>query len=160
MKKKNIVFLICFILICFIFVGCGSSKATSSARKSNESSTSTKAPSKKNQPTQAELNTKFKAEAIKADLVQINEYEDAYKNKKVYVEGKVYAVNYEGDINEVPNFTLWQLEGNGYGVYTIINHINVKGLKHGDTVKVWGTLEGKSKSGAPNIVAAIIEREN
>lgn len=105
------------------------------------------------EPTQEELNAIMKDEAIKADFVKVNGGEvEIYT--KLTLQGEVTSIMSDGVGGE---FTLTTVEGNGYGMYTILNY-SIEDVNKGDFVKVWGAYDGKANTGMPLIIATIIEK--
>lgn len=161
---KKIIIIIISVFIIATLIGCSSSSTTPQNTSQNQNATQNQNTAQGNlttnkEPTQEELNQKLKEEATKADFIQINGHEDELVNKKVYAEGKISVVDYEKVMDLFPSFLLSQKEGDGYGVYHVTNVLNVPDLKDGDTVKVYGTLKGKDKTGGPKINATIIEKQ-
>jgi len=150
------IFLTCLLaLILGISVGCSKNSSTTK----QETKTNTTTETVKKGPTQGELDAKLKKEAIKADFVQLNGHESEFENKKVYAIGEISVVDYKNVMDDFPSFLLSQKEGNGYGVYHITNMLSIKDLKDGDTVKIYGCIEGVDKTSAPKIVATVIEKQ-
>jgi hypothetical protein len=115
------------------------------------------------EPTQEEINEKIKKEAVKADFVRLNGHESEPKNKylRVFIEGEISNVRYEyTDIDPFPHFLISQKEKDGYGLYHITNILNIKNLKDGDKVKVYGVVEGKTKDYSIKVSAPVIEKIN
>lgn len=110
------------------------------------------------EPTQAELDAKLKSVAVKADFVKLNGYEAENKDLKVKVTGKVSVVDDSKKIEDFDCFQLTAKEGNGYGIYTIINIMPIP-VKEGDTVTAYGTVNAeKSKYGGIGITSTVIEK--
>ena len=109
-----------------------------------------------NKDTQDQINKKIKSTAVKATFAQLNGNEDQYKGKSFFIEGAVTNVDNTNSI--LPLFTVTVKEENGFGMYDILN-FNKTNIKKGDTVKVYGKLNGKSKNGAPELSGNIIEKE-
>ena len=107
--------------------------------------------------TQEEINKKLKLDATKADFVEINGYEKENIGKYLFIDGEVSFV---GDVNEaIPLFTVTTKEGDGYGIYDVMNFYDIE-VKKGDKVKVYGSLSSeKSNVGAPQISGIIIEKQ-
>lgn len=101
-------------------------------------------------PTQEELDAKLKEEAIKLDFVKANGGEVA-KDTKVTIKGKITNITDDG-----MKFTLTTTEGDGYGMFNIINVV-LKDIKLDDEVTIYGRFNGKDDLGAPSIAATIIE---
>ena len=103
---------------------------------------------------------KLEKEAIKANFVKMSKNVNQYIGTKVYATGKITSVDYKGLASKYPTFMLSQKESNGYGIYYVYNMKNVKGLKDGDTVKIYGTIKGTDKLGfIPSIAATIVKKE-
>jgi hypothetical protein len=157
---KNMIGIILSITLVFILGGCASSYTTTQNKNTATKIDSPKPDkSKPKEPTQEELNEKLKLEATKADFVQLNGHEDNFKDKKLYAEGKISTVDYDKVMDLFPSFTLSQQEGTGYGMYHIVNILNVPNLKDGDTVKIYGTLDGKDTTGMTKITSTVIEKK-
>ena len=105
-----------------------------------------------NEPTQEELNAQLKEEATAIDFVAANGGEIA-KNTKVKTTGVVKVISSEGVGGE---FMLTTTEGEGFGVYTIVN-LSMTETAEGNEVTIYGTFAGKDDAGMPKIVATIIE---
>ena len=105
-----------------------------------------------NEPTQEELNAQLKEEATAIDFVAANGGEIA-ENAKVTVKGVVKVIFSEGVAGK---FSLTTTEGEGFGVYTIVN-LSMTEPVEGNEVTIYGTFDGKDESGIPQIVATIIE---
>ena len=126
-KKYATLLIVLFVLI--MFVGCGNSQGEPTDIKKEE-------------PTQAELDAELRKEAVRADFVELNsEGEDAEIGKKVFAEGVIDVVMSEGVGGE---FSLSTKEGEGYGIYTVVN-ISSNKIREGDTVKIWGVFDGKDE---------------
>lgn len=108
---------------------------------------------------QKELNEQLKKEAVKANFVELNGNDEEKNNLKVFAEGTISSVDYDCLIDIFPSFTLTQKENDGYGMYHIANLFGVEGLKDGDYVKVYGSVDGMSDTGLIKIVAIIIEKK-
>ena len=104
-------------------------------------------------PTQEELNEKMKAEAIKLDFVAANGDEVA-KNTKVTITGKITNIDKEGVGGK---FTVTTTEGDGYGMFTVVNLTTGGNVSLDSEVTIYGTFDGKDDLGAPTIIATIIE---
>ena len=107
-------------------------------------------------------NVKLKAIATKADFVEINGHYDQVKNKAVFAEGKVSAVDNNGVFSALPNFSLTTKEGTGFGGYLIVDMNHTLDLKDGDTVKVYGHVTNPKLNKAwpgPTIWCPIVEKE-
>ena len=107
-------------------------------------------------------NVKLKAEATKADFVEINGHYDQVKAKAVFAEGKVSAIDSGGVFSALPNFSLSQKEGSGFGIYLIVDMFNELDLKDGDTVKVYGHVSDPKLNKAwpgPTIWCPIVEKK-
>lgn len=160
---KKIISIFCVtVIMCLSFIGCSNSSAEQSTKSATQKQ-SVQNESAKKGPTQAELNTQLKKDATKADFVQLNGYENQYKDKKVYVEGTVSFISQTGAPGG--EFDVKVQEGNGYGDYGITSldtehNYNIgKDIVEGSKVKAYGTVEGKNSEGMPHIVAVIIEKE-
>jgi len=78
---------------------------------------------------------------------------------KLYLEGKVEVI-FGTDTLDV--FTLSTVEGDGYGMYDILNfYKNELDIEEGDSVQVWGFYNGRDdgKTGAPVIGAFVVDVE-
>lgn len=145
-------------MLSFGMVACGDSKDTA---KKDDTDKPVATETKQEEPTREELNEKLKKEAVKADFVKLNGNSKDNKDLKVFAEGKVSTVDYKNVMDVFPSFTLTQEEGNGFGIYHITNVLSVEGLKDGDTVKIYGTVdEETSKDGSIKINATIIEKKD
>ena len=105
-----------------------------------------------NEPTQEELNAQLKEEATAISFVAANAGE-VPKNAKVTLKGVVKVIFSEGVAGK---FSFTTTEGEGYGVYTIVN-LSMTEPVEGNKVTIYGTFDGKDESGIPQIVATIIE---
>lgn len=105
-------------------------------------------------PTREEMNEEMKAEAKEYSFVEFNG-DEVVENEKVKLSGEVSSVQEEGMMGE---FTLSTKEGDGYGMYAVINMLGAE-FNEGDTVIVYGAYDGKNDSGMPLINATIIEVE-
>lgn len=108
---------------------------------------------------QEELNNKLKEEAIKADFITLNGDVEENQGVKVFAEGTISVVDYERVMDIFPSFTLTQEEGDGFGIYHITNLLSIEGLKDGDYVKIYGTVDGRSDLGLVKISAIVIEKQ-
>lgn len=110
-------------------------------------------------------NEEIKVSSTQADFVEINGHYADVKNKPVYATGSVSFVddNFNAEVDTAfgfPNLTLTVNEGDGFGMYYIINCSGIKGLKDGDNVTVYGKVYQPHPSmGMPTIIAAIIEKQ-
>lgn len=157
MFKKVLTFFMAVALSLSI-VGCGNtsngSKTENNAKqeqKQDEKKESVKAKS------QDELDKEIKNTATKADFVKINGHEKEHVGEAYYIVGEVSFID---DTNKIlPTFTVKTKEGEGFGLYDIMNFKKVE-LKEGDEVKVFGKLSGeKSKIGSPQISGNVIEKQ-
>lgn len=115
----------------------------------------------KEKVSQEDLNNNLKKEAIKAEFTVLNGHNAEKADLKVFAEGEISAVDYNKVMDVFPSFLLSQKEGDGYGMYHISNLLDIKGLKNGDNVKVYGTVDKElSKDGIIKINATIIENLN
>lgn len=138
--------LILLLAIILGLTGCQSTNDTTTEPESKEESV-------KIEPTQEELNAKLKAEAVKADFVEINV--DNPVGKKVFAEGEVTILT-KGALDE---FTLTTKEGDGYGIYQItLANTTEEDYSEGDIVRIYGTADGKDELGMPKILATIVEK--
>jgi hypothetical protein len=103
---------------------------------------------------QQDANMRLKQEAVKADFIKINGGEVA-DGAKLLLEGKVGVVMDE----DGKQFSLSTDEGDGHGVYNIVDIGDSPGVTEGDIVTIWGTYQGKDKNtGIPIIAAHIVEK--
>lgn len=111
-------------------------------------------------PTQEEIDKETKSKAVQANFVEINGHEAELKDKVVFAEGQISAVDNSGSVELFKGFALSQKEGDGYGMYYIYNFTSDASFKDGDTVNVYGSVyENKSTSGMPIIVGTVIEKK-
>lgn len=109
-----------------------------------------------NEPTQEELNEQLKEEAIEADIIQING-DEVEEGTKLKATGEI-SVYKEGLGPLGKDFMLTTEEGNGHGIYQIINmDANDTTIQEEQTVTVYGTYYGKDESGTPQITVTVIE---
>lgn len=161
MKKILCAILTSFALFSFISCGEGNKiESQKSVEQEQEKITVNENIEKEDKVTQEELNDKLKKDAVKAEFVKLNGNSDANKNLKVFAEGTISNVDYD-KVNDIfPSFTLTQEEdGGGYGMYHILNILNVEGLKEGDYVKIYGVVDGENNMGLTKISATIIEKK-
>lgn len=141
--------LIGLVLLSSLFmVACSSNEASESVNEE----TNTEVTEVDSEVTQEDLDAKLKEEATQADFVELNS-DDAETGKKVFAEGTVETVTTDGTMGE---FTLTTSEGDGSGMYTIVNVMGTEVLE-GDTVTIYGVYEGKDDLGFPMINATVIE---
>lgn len=155
MKKRKIWIFALLLVMVLSLAGCekGSSQ-TSNNNSDNQSKQEQK------EPTQEELNEKLKKEAIKADFVKLNGHAAENKGLKVFAEGKISVVDYERKMDLFPSFMIAQKEGNGFGMYHVANLLDIKDLKDGDSVRIYGSIDGTDQTGITRIVATVIEKVN
>ncbi|USK56593.1 hypothetical protein LIS82_09020 [Cytobacillus solani] len=141
------------ILLAVIFLtACGGDKETSTSVNKDTESTEEKS----SEPTQEELNDKLKSEAIQAVFVELNS-DNTEVNKKVFALGKVSAIGEEGIFK---TFLLTTEESNGLGVYKIVDVLKEVEYQEGDSIKIYGTYDGKEEStGMPKITSTVIEKQ-
>lgn len=151
---KKFISLLFVIFLSFEINGCGK---TSTISTNNDKKASTE--QKMNDPTQEELNQQLKKEAIKADFVKLNGHNSENKNLKVFAEGKIGTVDYTNVMDDVPSFVLIQKEGDAFGNYHIKNILNVKDLKDGENVIIYGTVDGTDNMHKVSIIATVIEKK-
>ncbi|HEY8804593.1 MAG TPA: hypothetical protein VIM42_05695 [Clostridium sp.] len=152
--KKNSKFLVATMVIGVILSGCSSKPVTKVVDTAKPVATQ-KSSSK---PTQADLDAKLKAVAVKADFVKLNGHESENKDLKVKVTGKVSVVDNTKKIELFDCFQLTTKEGDGYGRYTIINVLSTP-VAEGDTVTAYGTVnEEKSGYGGTGITSTVVEK--
>lgn len=159
MKKIDYLFLVIGIIFTLIVCRVASSTTTT---PSTSSVPSTPIAEKRAEETQKVINIQneqLKKNAVKAVFAEINGQYDKVKGKAVFAEGKVSGLNNKNTLNVFSNFTLSQSEGNGVGIYHIRNVSEMKDLKDGDTVVVYGKIDEPLESGMPSIVAWIIEKK-
>lgn len=131
-----------------------------SAKVSNEQ-TNSKENKKTNdtdkKESQDDINKKTKAQAVKADFVTINGHEKENKDKPFFIIGEVTNID---DTNKVlPTFTVTTKEGNGLGVYDVLNFQKIS-INKGDKVKVYGKFnETKNSKGMIQISGNVIEKQ-
>ena len=149
--RKKLGLYICILVLAVGMVGCGTNKS------SETKPTAVKvAEQKTTEPSQAEINEKIKKEAVKADFVEINGYEAANAGKSYYVEGTVSNVDNTNNVLHL--FTVTTKEGDGAGMYDILNFSDVS-VVEGDKVKVYGKLDGvKNEKGMIQISGNVIEK--
>lgn len=138
--------------------GCGSSKNVEN-NKVSKSDVKVEEQKKEEKVEQEDLNEQLKKEAVKAEFVQLNSNIDKNKNLKVFAEGTISVVDYDNVMDVFPSFVLTQKEGEGSGMYHISNVLDVKGLKDGDNVKIYGVVNGTNDSGIIKISATIVEKK-
>lgn len=153
LRNKVLIFLSISAILTF-FVGCSKSANSQETKKATA-----KTVSKPKEKSQEELNQELKNQAVQANFVEINGHTSELKNKKVFAVGKISVVDYQDTMDVFPSFTLSQKESNGFGIYHITNALNIKGLKDGDNVKIYGTIDGMTKDKMPKIIATIIEKQ-
>lgn len=153
LKDKILVVLSIFIIL-VSFAGCSQSSNSQETKKSP-----TKIMTKLKGKSQDQLNQELKNQSVQANFVEINGHTSELKNKKVFAVGKISVVDYQGAMDVFPSFILSQKESNGFGMYHITNVLSVKGLKDGDNVKIYGTIDGTAKDSMPKIIATVIEKQ-
>lgn len=109
----------------------------------------------KKEPSQEELNNQLKEAAIEANFVELNSNETE-QGKKVFATGKVSFIAEDGIFK---TFTLTTDEGDGKGMYTIVDVLKDVEYIDGDTLKIYGTFKGKNDLGIPEITSTIIEKQ-
>ncbi|MCW1929554.1 hypothetical protein [Bhargavaea beijingensis] len=109
---------------------------------------------KSDEPTQEELNEKLKADAVELDFVDAIQGE-IEKGTRVKLTGKA-DIFMPGTFQ---TFSLTTIEGNGYGIYNVINFDTTEAeFQEGDQVTIYGTFKGEEEgTGLPEITAIIIE---
>ena len=105
--------------------------------------------------TQEEMNVETIELAVELDFIKANgdEIEDG---TVVEATGEITLISLDGIRGG--DFTLTTKEGDGYGMYKVINfnttdHI----IEEGQKVTVYGTYSGRDEMNMPQIVATIIE---
>lgn len=104
------------------------------------------------EPTQDEINTQLKKDAIPIDFVAANT-DEIEVNTKVTISGKVSNVASQ-DVGGT--FTVTTKENDGVGMYTVENFAMAE-IVDGSTVTIYGVYKGKDSLGFPTITATIIE---
>ncbi|MBS4188665.1 hypothetical protein KHA94_00325 [Bacillus sp. FJAT-49705] len=141
--------LFAFLMLSLFLFSCSSEETT----KPESEKLTEEAASK--EPTQEELNEKLKSEAVKADFVKLNG-DEAEKGLKVHAVGKVSVIAEDGIFR---TFTLTTEEGEGFGMYSILDVLKETEYAEGDTVKVYGSYDGKDDLGFPQINSTVIEKQ-
>lgn len=140
-------------LISFSFISCSKKEQVKNVISKTEESA-------KKGPTQEEIDKETKSKAVQSNFVEINGHEAEMKDKIVFAEGQISAVDNSGTVELFKGFTLSQKEGNGYGMYYVYNFTSDTSFKDGDIVKVYGSVyESKSTLGMPIIVGTVIEKK-
>jgi hypothetical protein len=137
------------LLLSLLLVACSSESSEPVEEETKVSTEETK----KDEPTQEELNAQLKEEATKANFVELNS-DDTEKGQKIFTVGTIDVVIKEGMLGE---FSFTTEEDEGYGMYTVVNVMGTEVTK-GDKVKIYGVYDGKDESGFPIINATIIEQ--
>ena len=102
-------------------------------------------------------NVKLKAEAVKANFIEINGHYDKVKAKAVFAKGEISVP--KNDFKDgLPSFTLSQPEGSGFGMYRVLNGSGIYDLKEGETVTVYGKVTEPDATGMPTIMGTVVER--
>ncbi len=139
------------IVSAIMFGACSDEKDTAPKEDTPVEETSKGTEDKSDSSTQEELNAKLKEETTAIDFVAANGGEVA-ENTKVKAQGVIKVIISEGVGGE---FMLTTTEGEGFGVYTIVN-LSMTEIVEGDEVTIYGTFAGKDDLGMPKIIATII----
>ncbi len=151
----NKVFLTTPLLITSLLVACESADETPNAAETNEATVSQKEAPKEEEVSQDKLNEELKREATAIDFVAANTGEVS-ENERVKLEGEISVLSPEG--LRGGDFTLTTTEGDGYGMYNVINMNTVEiPIQEGDAVTVYGVFNGKDSMGLPEVTAIVIE---
>jgi colicin import membrane protein len=134
-----------------LLVGCSSESSSDTEKKDEPKQEEVK---QDEGPTQEELDAQLKEEAVQADFVELNS-DEAETGKKVFTEGVIDSIAKEGMLGE---FTLTTEEGEGVGMYTVVDVMGSDLVKEGTNIKVYGVYEGKDDLGFPKINATVIEQ--
>lgn len=154
-------------ITCVLMTGCSSNKSASTIENATKKNTSIQQPQNSNSnstPVESPAPTtdpdkELKEKAVLADFVAINGHYEDVKGQKVYAEGTISIVDYKRVMDIFPSFTLTTKEGSGYGMYHIVNILNIPDLKDNDMVKIYGTItKPEEKTQMPTITATIIEK--
>ena len=109
------------------------------------------------EPTQEELDSNLKKEAVEADFIKINGGE--WKNKKVFEQGKISNIDVK---DPMITFSLTAKDKNGMAMYKIATFKtlpNVAKFNEGDIVKIYGTVGEAGADGIPKIDATIVSKD-
>ncbi|MFO1445998.1 hypothetical protein KDN24_22900 [Bacillus sp. Bva_UNVM-123] len=150
MKKLLFVFLSTM----FLF-GCSSEETTKQKKEEPTQEDSKNEETNKVEATQEELNEKLKSEAVQANFVELND-PAAEENKKVFAEGEVSVISETGPFK---TFNLTTNQGDGFGIYSIVDILEDEEYQEGDIVKIYGTFKGKNNLGMPEITSTVIEKQ-
>lgn len=103
-------------------------------------------------PSQDEINAQLKEDAVEYSFVEINSGE-IKKGEKIKLTGEVSLIITD---NVVDAFTLTTTEGDGFGMYNIMNPLSID-VTVNDNVTIYGTYSGTDATGMPEIVSTIID---
>lgn len=152
MKK---VILVTLFSSAFILAACGSDDEVSGATEVVDDNAIQKETPQEEEVSQEELNEALKEEATAIDFIAANGGEIS-KNEKVKLEGEISVLSATGIRGG--DFTLTTTEGDGFGMYNVINMNTVEiPIQEGDEVTVYGVFNGKDSMGMPEITAIIVE---
>ena len=145
-----LVFIISLVIVLLPLSACSAGVPSTTSKKTIESSPSTK----QGESTEEYL-LRLKAEAVKADWVELT-HREPHADDFVYLEGEVTIIMIEGLLGY---FYISQEENGGYGIYHIDNvDFDEPLFWDGDIVKVWGCFTGKEETThIPTILGLIIE---
>lgn len=146
---KKILFLL--LVVTLFLTACGENKETSTPVNKD---TETKE-EKSSEPAQEELNDKLKTEAVQAVFVDLNS-DEAEVGKKVFATGEVSNIKEDGIFM---TFTLTVKESEGVGMYSVTDVLKETDYNEGDSIKVFGSYDGKDDLGFPKINSTVIEKQ-
>ena len=154
--KNKIASILFIVLISISLISCSEKKVEQKDTAKNTKTDQVTKPEK----TQEEIDKETKSKAVQSNFVEINGHEAEMKDKIVFAEGQISAVDNAGSVELFKGFTLSQKEGDGYGMYYVYNFTSDTSFKDGDIVKVYGSVyENKSTLGMPIIVGTVIEKK-